>query len=306
MKDAPSSKSAAIAPKPPEKEAVLNADQHNREQSLPIAGPRVHPLSIVTLSVLGVFIFTILVLIASDMAYLAWHDVSFGDVWDILRSPAILSAIKMSVFTSLISLVLVILFAVPIGYALSRYRFCGHTLLNTIVDVPIVLPPVVIGLSLLAFFGTPAGAAIKSALKTGNWSMVSAIGIVLCQFLVSVSYAIRATKASFDSVDRQLEQVALSLGCSRLRAFRKVTLPLARNGLIAGSVMAWARAIGVFGPLMVFVGTGPRVQVMPTTMWLELSIGNIEVSLAIALVAVFMATAALAIVHRLAPGKAWT
>jgi len=169
-----------------------------------------------------------------------------------------------------------------------------------------VLPPVVIGLSLLAFFGTPAGATIKSALKTGNWSMVSAIGIVLCQFLVSVSYAIRATKASFDSVDRQLEQVALSLGCSRLRAFRKVTLPLARNGLIAGSVMAWARAIGVFGPLMVFVGTGPRVQVMPTTMWLELSIGNIEVSLAIALVAVFMATAALAIVHRLAPGKAWT
>ena len=175
-----------------------------------------------------------------------------------------------------------------------------------IVDVPIVLPPVVIGLSLLAFFGTPVGEMIKTGLKKGDWSLVSGIGIVLCQFLVSVSYSIRATKASFDAVDRRLEHVALSLGCSQWRAFRRVTLPLARNGLIAGSVMAWARAIGVFGPLMVFVGTSPRVQVMPTAIWLELSIGNIEVSLILALVAVAMAAAALAVVHWLAPGRKWT
>jgi len=277
-----------------------------RDEHLPVAGPRRNVLSVVTLSFLAVFVLVILVLVAADVAYLVYRDVSVADVWEILVSPQILSAIRLSVVTSLISLGLVIVFSVPIGYALSRYRFPGHAVVNTVVDVPIVLPPVVIGLSLLAFFGTPVGAAIKATLKTGGWSLVSGLGIVMCQFLVSVSYAIRATKASFDSVDRRLEHVALSLGCSAWRAFRKVTLPLSRNGLIAGSVMAWARAIGVFGPLMVFVGTGPRVQVMPTSIWLELSIGNIEVSLTIALVAVLLAGTALAVVHRLAPGRNWT
>ena len=81
--------------------------------------------------------------------------------------------------------------------------------------------------------------------------------------------------------------------------------PLARSGLVAGGIMAWARAIGVFGPLMVFVGTSPRVQVMPTTMWLELSIGDIETSLVVALLAVLMAGAALALVHWLLPGRKW-
>ena len=273
---------------------------------MPAVGRPVHLLSVVSLSVLALFVFVILVLLASDVAYLVVHDVSWGDFGDILTSRAVRSAIRMSLITSLTSLLLVVAFSVPIGYALSRYRFPGHTLLNTMVDVPIVLPPVVIGLSLLAFFGTPVGDAIRLAMKSGGWSMISGIGIVLCQFLVSVSYAIRATKASFDSVDRRLEHVALTLGCSRWRAFRTVTLPLARNGLIAGAVMAWARAIGVFGPLMVFVGTGPRVQVMPTSIWLELSIGNIEVSLAIALVSVAIAGAALAVVHWLAPGRHWT
>jgi molybdate transport system permease protein len=284
----------------------VSGTAHKREDHPPIAGRRAHGLKIITLSFLALFVAVILVLVASDVTYLANKGVSWGRLWQILTSGEVLAAIRLSLITSLISLGLVIAFSVPIGYALSRYRFPGHAILNTIVDVPIVLPPVVIGLSLLAFFGTPVGDAIKAGLKTANWSMVSGIGIVLCQFLVSVSYSIRACKASFDLVDRRLEHVALCLGCSQMKAFWRVSLPLARNGLIAGSIMAWARAIGVFGPLMVFVGTGPRVQVMPTSMWLELSIGNIEVSLAIALVALTMAGVALAVVHVLAPGRTWT
>ena len=278
----------------------------NRETHPPIAGRRANALSILTLSTLGLFVAVILVLVIADVAYLANKQVSWGQFWKILTSTDVLAAIRLSVITSLISLALVVLFSVPIGYALSRYRFPGHAVLNTIVDVPIVLPPVVIGLSLLAFFGTPIGDAIRAGLRTAHWSMVSGLGIVLCQFLVSVSYSIRACKASFDSVDRRLEHVAFSLGCSQTQAFWRISLPLARNGLVAGSVMAWARAIGVFGPLMVFVGTGPRVQVMPTMMWLELSVGNIEISLAIALVALLMAGIAIAVVHVLAPGRTWT
>ncbi len=280
--------------------------RNSRETHPPIAGRRTNALSILTLSVLGLFVAVILVLVIADVAYLANKGMSWGRFWGILTGKDVLAAIGLSLITSMISLTLVVLFSVPIGYALSRYRFPGHAVVNTIVDVPIVLPPVVIGLSLLAFFGSPVGDAIRDGLKGAGWSMVSGLGIVLCQFLVSVSYSIRSCKASFDSVDRRLEHVALSLGCTQGQAFWRVSLPLAKNGLVAGSVMAWARAIGVFGPLMVFVGTSPRVQVMPTMMWLELSVGNIEVSLAIALVALLMAGVAIAVVHVLAPGRTWT
>lgn len=263
-------------------------------------------LAIVSFSVLGLFAVVILTLLCSDAWYLVTHRVGFADVVRILSVPEVRQSMVLSLWTSLCSLLLVLAFAIPMGYALSRYRFPGHAFLSTLVDVPIVLPPVVIGVSLLAFFGTELGMGVKSLLHGAHITLVSGVGIVLCQFLVSVSYCIRATKAAFDEVSGEVEDVALVLGCSQWQAFRRVTLPMARNGVVAGGIMAWARAIGVFGPLMVFVGTGPRVQVMPTSIWLELSVGNIEASLSIALVMVLLAGLALALVHRLAPGRQWT
>jgi molybdate transport system permease protein len=260
----------------------------------------------VAISFLFLFLFIILVLIFSDVYYLVNSGMSFSDFTKIIFSKTVLDACYLSIITSLCSLVLVMIFAIPVGYALSRYRFPGHTLVNTFVDIPLILPPVVIGVSLLAFFGTPAGMYIKMILKKWDISLISGVGIVMGQFLVSISYCIRAAKASFDSVDHDFENVAFTLGASPWQVFRRVTLPLAGNGLVAGGVMAWARAIGVFGPLMVFVGTGPRVQVMPTQMWLELSIGNIESSLTIAIMMIVIAGSALAIVHKLAPGKEWS
>ncbi len=263
-------------------------------------------LTILSFVALGLFALAILTLLAADAWYLVTHRIGFADVARILNAPEVRRSMLLSLGTSLCSLVLVLAFAIPMGYALSRYRFPGHAFLSTLVDVPIVLPPVVTGISLLAFFGTGIGMAVKELLRTAHISLISGVGIVLCQFLVSVAYCIRATTAAFDEVSGEVEDVALVLGCSQWQAFRRVTLPMARNGVIAGGIMAWARAIGVFGPLMVFVGTGPHVQVMPTSIWLELSIGNVEASLSIALVMVLLAGLALALVHRLAPGRQWT
>ena len=262
-------------------------------------------LRAVTLGFLFLFIFIILILIASDLYYLASSSLTFKDLIKIIFSDNIWNAFILSIITSLCSLILVLIFSIPVGYALSRYRFIGHTVINTFVDIPLLLPPVVLGVSLLAFFGTPIGVQIKSLLKSLDISLVSGLGIVMGQFLVSISYCIRASKSSFDAVSQDIEAVGLTLGATPWQVFRKVSLPLAGNGLIAGAVMAWARAIGVFGPLMVFVGTGPRVQVMPTQMWLELSIGNIEASLTIAIMMIIIAGTALAIVHKLAPGRRW-
>lgn len=258
------------------------------------------------LAVAALFAGLVTLLVAADAWYLATHGMRPGMALHILARPVIRNAIAMSLTTAFCSLLLTVACSLPVGYVLSRCRFPGRAVLDTLVDVPIVVPPVVIGVSLLAFFGTEAGMAVKRALAGMHLSMVSGLGIVLCQFLVSAPYCIRAAKAAFDDVDRELEAVAMVLGCDRWRTFRGVTLPLARNGLVAGGVMAWARAIGVFGPIMAFIGTGPRVQVMPTCIWLELSVGNIEVSLTLALVMLGLSGTALLAVHVLAPGRSWT
>lgn len=258
------------------------------------------------LTMLILFCACIVILLAADLSYLTSKDISLGKAYEIIVSFDILAALKLSLKTSFISLILITATAVPMGFALSRCHFRGKSIVNVIVDVPLVLPPVVTGLSLLAFFGSPSGSVVKELLERVGLPLISAFGIVLCQYLIAVPYSIRSAKASFDSVDTKLEDVARTLGASPLQVFYKITLPLARNGLVAGAVMSWARAIGVFGPLMVFIGTGPRVQVMPTKMWLELSIGNIEASLVIALVTVFIACSALLIVHKLVPSRNWS
>jgi len=283
-------------------------------QHPPIAGSRLNVVSVLSIGFVVVFVLLILTLIVADLSYLGRKEYSPSKFWAVISTPAVMGAIGRTVLASLITLAMVILFSVPIGYALSRYRFRGHTLVNTIVDMPIVLPPIITGISLLVFFGSDMGQEIMKEFdrfylwlyRHTGWRFPSwLLEIVLCQFLVSVSYSIRACKASFDAVDRQLEHVAMTLGCSPWRAFWRIAVPLAGNGIIAGSVMAWARAVGVFGPIMVFVGTMPRATVMPTLIWLEVSTGGTEVAIALSLVMLLMAAIALAFIHWLAPGRKW-
>jgi len=262
---------------------------------------RLSPLRFLCGGLLWLFVLAIVALVLADLSYLHARGATWRDALGLLTRERVLFALRMSVATSLTSLILIMLTAVPIGYALSRFRLPARALTNTILDVPIVLPPVVIGVSLMALFSFGVGDPLRRAIEGMHVSLVSGLGIVLCQYLVAVSYCIRSAKTAFDSVDPNLEHVARVLGCSQWRTFWRVSAPLARNGLIAGGVMAWARAIGVFGPLMVFVGTGPRVLVMPTALWLELSIGNIETAIVIALIMLAMAAAALTLVHWLAP-----
>ncbi len=261
-------------------------------------------LSLVTMAFLAMLCLVIVLLVYADVAYVVKKGMSARDLWRILSSRDVLAGMRLSAITSLVTLLLVVVISVPSGYALSRGRFRGWAVANMIVDIPLVLPPVVVGLSLLAFFGSnPIGICLKDTLKQFDLSLTSPIGIVLCQFLLSVPYCVRSAKTSFDGVSPDLENVALTLGCSNWQAFRRVTLPLSGNGIVAGAVMAWARAVGVFGPVMIFVGTSTRVQIMPTAIWVELNTGNIEKAFAISLIMVAMAGAALTVVHWLAPGR---
>jgi molybdate transport system permease protein len=263
------------------------------------AGPGVHLLSAITLTFLAIFVGAIILLILVGLTYGGMDRKTLDEL---LHSREIHAAIRLSAITSFSTLGLVILFCIPVGYALSRYRFPGHSVIETLIDLPILMPPVVIGVTLLIFFATPFG----QWLTVHGFDPHSAAGIVLCQFLVSASYAVRAAKTSFDAIDVDLEHVALSLGCTHWSAFWRVSLPMASSGVTAGCIMAWARAVGVFGPLMVFVGSmRMKTEVMPTTVYLELTIGRIEIALAVSMMMLATAGVALVVIHRLSSKARW-
>jgi molybdate transport system permease protein len=250
----------------------------------PIRGWRDRIFSAAAFFFVSVFVIFVLTLIITDIFYVDKKAVA-----TVLTSKFIRHALWMSIWTSCVTTLIALLFAVPMGYSLSRFRFPGQILVDAIVDLPIVFPPLVAGLTLLVFFcKTSPGRWIQEDL--GIEFVFQPKGIVLCQFVASASFAIRSAKTAFDDVDRRYENVALTLGCTQFGSFRRVCLPLAKNGIIAGGILTWARAFGLFGPLMIFVGSfRGRTEVLSTTIFLEQSIGNLEVALAIALLLIFVA-----------------
>lgn len=258
----------------------------------PVTGPSGTAFSLAVFSFVALFVFSVLALLIADLLY-----INTSAVAEVLRSPEIRAATWLSLWSSSITTVVALVFAVPIAYALSRYRFPGSVLADTIVDLPIVFPPLVLGLSLLVFFRTAPGSWIEAL---GLEFVYHRNGIVLAQFFVAASFGIRAIKATFDHTDRRQEDVALTLGCSRWQSFWHVAVPNARRGIIAGGILTWARAFGVFGPLMVFVGAvRMRTEVLPTTIYLETSIGRIDVALSVALLMIGIATVALLLIRLL-------
>ncbi len=264
---------------------------------------RRYGLAVVTLSFLAAFAGMVLAIIIANIFSRFFH---FATLVELFHKPLVVAAMKLSAVTSLTTLGLVVLFCIPAGYALSRYRFFGHAVIDTIIDMPIVMPPLAIGVSLLVLFASTPGRWLGERMDAVGLDRNAAAGIVLCQFLLSAPFAIRAAKAAFEGVDRRLEDLALTLGCTRWQAFWKVALPMARGGVLAGCVMAWARAVGLYGPLMVFVGcVRGKSEVLPNTIYLEVSTGGLEVALAATMVMIAMAGAALVLNHAVAGSKRW-
>ncbi len=245
----------------------------------------------------GLFVVGLLAMVVADVGYVV-SDVGYGNLRafaKVLWAPEIRAALWLSAWTSSATVAIGLLLAIPMGYALSRYRFIGHSVVDSMVDLPIILPPLVVGLSLLVFFQTPVGRWIEA---TGLEFVFQRKGIVLCQLLVSASFGIRAIKLTFDGIDPRIEHVAMTLGCTRAGAFFRVALPMAKRGIVVGGILIWTRALGIFGPLMVFVGAvRMRTEVLPTAVYLEQSVGRIDVALAVAILMLVLAAAALVTVR---------
>jgi molybdate transport system permease protein len=246
---------------------------------------------IAALSVLGgAYLLLIVAMLVADATF-----TSLGHLLRALRSPEIRYAIWLSLITCSLTSLLSVWVAVPVGYGLSRIRFRGQSLVDALLDIPIVLPPLVIGLSLLILFQTLPGRLIERVMPV----TYAVPAVVLAQFTVAAAFAVRTMRATFDQISPRQEQVALTLGCSRSQAFWRVVLPEARRGVLTAATLAWARALGEFGPILVFAGaTRMRTEVMSTTVFLELSVGNIEAAVAVSLLMVAAALAVLLVIRR--------
>lgn len=206
-----------------------------------------------------------------------------------LSKPEIQYSIKLSLISCTITAILSLWVAVPIGYLLSRRNFVGRNLIDAILDIPIVLPPLVVGISLLILFQFfPIGLRQAVVYKIP--------AVILAQFMVACAFAVRTMRATFDQIDDRREQVALTLGCSRVQAFSRVVLPESARGMLTAGTLAWSRALGEFGPLLVFAGTTRnKTEVLSSTVFLELSIGNLQAAVAVSLIMVFAAVTVLII-----------
>lgn len=245
------------------------------------------------------FVLLIVLLLAADLLF-----TSFADFRDALFKPEIQAALRLTLLTCTVAAILSLWVATPLGYLLSRYRFPGRWIVDTLVDIPVVLPPLVLGLSLLILFHLPIAGVkewqletwLRDALKlpvTYHWRAV-----VLAQFSVSCAFAVRTMRVTFDQINPRAEDVARTLGCSRGQAFVQIALPQAWRGMVAAGTISWARALGEFGPILVFAGaTRGRTEVLSTSVFLELSVGNLNAAVAVSLLMVLMAVIVLLILR---------
>lgn len=259
------------------------------------------PFFLVMSAISALFVLLIVLLLVADLLF-----TSFSDFTEALAKPEIQVAFRLTMLTCTAAAVISIWVATPLGYLLSRYRFPGRWIIDTLVDIPIVLPPLVLGLSLLILFHFSIGGwELETWLRervgfpvTYRWPAV-----VLAQFSVACAFAVRTMRVTFDQIDPRAEDVARTLGCTRSQAFLQIAIPQAWRGMIAATTIAWARALGEFGPILVFAGaTRMRTEVLSTTVFLELSVGQLDAAVAVSLLMVAMAVVVLLVLRLLGTG----
>jgi len=247
-------------------------------------------------------------IIAADVAY-----VHRSDIISTLLSKDIITSMLLTLATSAVTTLISVIIAVPSAYALSRFKFPGAIVLDTLIDLLIVVPVLVVGVSILVFFRMgflletsrflPALLIGKAIQWLGDVFIYQRAGIVLAQFFCSVPFAVRVIKSTFDDMSPRTEHVAQTLGCTKWQAFFRVSLPLARQGIFAGAVLAWARAFGLFGPISIVAGAvRQKTEVLSTSIFLEISIGQLETGIALSLLMVAIASAIL-LLFRVVSGK---
>lgn len=239
----------------------------------------------------------LLALLALPILALLWRAGSDG-MFMFITQPSAVAALRLSLWTSTISVLIAIMTGTPLAFVLARRKFVGKTFLELVIDLPIVLPPSVAGIALLIAFGRQG--------MFGTW--LNALGIslpftttavILAQTFVSAPLFVRAARIGFAEIDHQIVEAAYVEGSNEWQLFRFLMFPLAGRAVLSGAILAWTRAIGEFGATILFAGNLEGVtQTMPLAIYLGLE-RSLSIALALSTVLVFVSFLLLLVTRRL-------
>jgi molybdate transport system permease protein len=193
----------------------------------------------------------------------------WSSMWSILTAHGSLTALRLSIYCALWATALATIFGVPLAWLLARVSFPGRGLARALCTMSMVLPPVVGGVALFYSFGRRGLFGQYLDRWTGITLPFTTTGVIVAQTFVAMPFLVITVEGAFRQLDTRYEEAARTLGASRWYVFRRVTLPAIRPGVLAGAVLAWARALGEFGATITFAGNFPgRTQTMPLAIYL--------------------------------------
>ena len=222
-----------------------------------------------------------------------------ADALGAVGRPVVVEALRLSLLTTVLTLALTLAFGTPVAWLLARREFPGRAWLDGLIELPMVLPPAVAGIGLLMAFGRRGllGPLLASLGLTVGFTTAA---VVLAQVFVAAPFYVRAAKVGFQGVDRELEEMASTLGGSGWTIFWRVTVPLAFPSLLTGAAMCWARALGEFGATIMFAGSFQgRTQTMPLAIYAALE-SDLEAALALSAILVVVSFGLLGLVRVMA------
>jgi molybdate transport system permease protein len=262
-----------------------------RAPAAAVRGGGSHASRAVTAALLSLCVGITLTFLALPIVAL-FAEVPLSDVPDLLSDPIVRRALEVTARTNLVANILILAFGTPLAYVLATRRFRGRSLVVTLVELPLVLPPAVAGIGLLAAFGAQGlfGDDLKNA---GLFLPFSELAVILAVTFVASPFYIRQAITAFEAVDPTLTAAARTLGAGPTRTFWRISLPLAAAGLVAGWVLAFARGVGEFGATIVFAGNVQgKTQTLTLAVYEQLD-ANFDVALAIGILLVVLSAAVL-------------
>jgi len=212
----------------------------------------------------------------------------------------LVSAVLLSLRVALLATALNAAIGIPLAYVLARHRFRGHAVVDLLVTLPLVLPPTVTGYYLIVLLGRRGWLGRPLYLWTGWTVTFTWYAAVVAATVMALPLLVRTARAAIESVDRDLERAALTLGRSEWRTALEVTLPLARNGILAGLVLAFARALGEFGATLMLAGNIPgKTATVPLAIYTAVQTGEAAQTVGLVVVLTLISCAVLVLSGRL-------
>jgi molybdate transport system permease protein len=208
----------------------------------------------------------------------------WSSAWSELSTPEALAALRLSLVTSIAATAIAVVLGVPLAWVQARVPYRGRAFVRALILLPMVLPPVVGGIALLLALGRK-GIVGQYLDNVGVHLPFHVGGAILAETFVAMPFLVITVEAALRTTDRRYEDAARTLGASRLRVFRRVTLPMIRPSLLAGAALCWARALGEFGATITFAGNAQgRTQTLPLFVYVKLEEGSTDAAIVLSLV----------------------